>query len=160
MGKVIKGNFGGGQEKVGENSPADNATNKPAEVVEIKPGIQGDEPIGETIERMESDRLKNRALLKDDIASIAKEFPVTEISRLNKMTEALNYIASLAGIVPSKLRHGSSYRDNITVFQSMYAEGAKDELYKKFDDSSKEMWGKAPGYYLALMDTLRRHDFG
>ena len=33
--------------------------------------------------------------------------------------------------------------------------GAKIELYKKWDESSENEWGKTPGYYLALIDVLR-----
>ena len=144
MGEVIKGNFGG-QEKTGENNPADSIEKKPADVVEIKPSGNGEK--------------EDAAPWRDIVESAAKVSPAEAVRRLNKMAEALNYIASLAGVIPSKLRSGSSYTDNIIVFQNMYSQGAQIELFKALDDSSKEMWGKAPGYYLALIDTLRRYDW-
>lgn len=156
MGKVIKGNFGGGQEKIGDTNSADNADKKPADIADIGSAANAaKEKAGAVTKSGE----KNIYPWRNVIESAAKESPAEAVRRLNKMTEALNYIASLAGVIPAKLRSGSSYKDNIVVFQSMYLQDAKAELYKKFDDSSKEMWKKAPGYYLALIDTLRRYDW-
>ena len=148
MGDVIKVDFGGEKDKKeDESNPADSAANKPADVVEIKP-----------VGNREREKDEDAGSYRDIIESAAKESPFEEVRRLNKMTEALTYIASPAGVIPPKLRSGSSYKDSVIVFQNMYSQGAKDELFRIFDDSSKEKWKTNPGYYLALIEVLRRKD--
>ncbi|MDO8664573.1 MAG: hypothetical protein Q7K44_03470 [Candidatus Liptonbacteria bacterium] len=104
------------------------------------------------------DSPSKRDLIKEGIASVAKEFPVPEIGRLNKMVEAARYISSLAGTNLSMLRAGSPYKDNVIVFQNMYSQNAKEELYGILENSSEEKWKTNPGYYLALIDVLRGQD--
>src|SRR3989338_9268693 len=154
MGKVIKGNLGGGQEKADENNPADSVADKSADVVEISPGNQNKKPSG-TVDGGK-DNQSDIDLLQETLAAVGKELP--ELGRLNKMLEAAKYISSLAGTNFSMLRAGSSYKDNVIVFQKMYSEGAKDELYRILEESSEEMWKAKPGYYFALIEVLRRKD--
>ncbi len=100
------------------------------------------------------DNPSKRDLIKEGIASVAKEFPVPEIGRQKKITEALLYISLHSKESLSILRLDPKYEDNIFVFKEIVSHGEVENILRLLEGSSETNWGNDPVYYLALLDTL------
>jgi len=150
MGDIIKADFGGDKDKKeDENNPADNAANKLADVVEIKPVIRENESAGEAPKN--EDGLTAFDIYNNSFGSMAK----AEARNSSTLTEALAYISSIEGKSLSMFRSLPTYEDNLFVFKEIDSHGERENLFKLLEESSEEKWKADPVYYLALIDVLR-----